>query len=230
MDKQRILVIEDENKLARFIELELLHEGYEVSVAGDGKTGYDMFIKNAYDLILLDLMLPQMDGLEITRRIRVTSDVPIIMLTAKSEVMDKVKGLDTGADDYVTKPFAIEEILARMRTALKKYARDGAGANEKKILKLKNMTIDTQMRSVKVGDTEVELTKTEFDLLTYLVANKDVVLTREQILNKVWGYDFFGETNVVDVYVRYLRIKIDDRFNAKFIHTIRGVGYFAKEN
>ena len=230
MDKQRILVIEDENKLARFIELELLHEGYEVSVAGDGKTGYDMFLKNAYDLILLDLMLPQMDGLEITRRIRVTSDVPIIMLTAKSEVMDKVKGLDTGADDYVTKPFAIEEILARMRTALKKYARDGAGANEKKILKLKNMTIDTQMRSVKVGDTEVELTKTEFDLLTYLVANKDVVLTREQILNKVWGYDFFGETNVVDVYVRYLRIKIDDRFNAKFIHTIRGVGYFAKEN
>jgi len=228
MDKQRILVIEDEIKLARFIELELIHEGYDVNVAGDGKTGYEMFLKNDYDLILLDLMLPLMDGMEITRRIRMTSDIPIIMLTAKSEVMDKVRGLDTGADDYVTKPFAIEEILARMRTALRKYSREGAG--EKKILKLKNMTIDTQMRCVKVGDTEVELTKTEFDLLTYLAANKDVVLTREQILNKVWGYDFFGETNVVDVYVRYLRIKIDDRFNEKFIHTIRGVGYFAKEN
>ena len=223
-DRHKILVIEDEVKLARFIELELTHEGYDVGLAYDGKTGYEMFAQDKYDLVLLDIMLPEIDGLEVTRLLRRSSDVPIIMLTAKGEVQDKVVGLDSGADDYVTKPFAIEEVLARMRVALKKR-----GGGEKRLLKLKNMTIDTAMRSVKVDDTEVELTKTEFDLLTFLVANKDVVLTREQILNQVWGYDFFGETNVVDVYIRYLRIKIDDRFNAKFIHTIRGVGYFAKE-
>ena len=229
MEKKSVLVIEDEVKLARFIELELIHEGYLVDVANDGKSGFDMFGQKKYDLILLDLMLPEMNGLEVTRRIRRASNIPIIMLTAKGEVMDKVVGLDSGADDYVTKPFAIEEILARMRVALKKYDQKSSEDSGKPVLKIKNMVIDTQMRSVRVDETEVELTKTEFDLLAFLVANKDVVLTREQILNKVWGYDFYGETNVVDVYIRYLRIKIDDKFNTKFIHTIRGVGYYAKE-
>ena len=229
MNKKKVLVIEDEIKLARFIELEFKHEGYAVDIANNGMTGLDMFNAKKYDLILLDIMLPGMDGLELTRRIRSNSNIPIIMLTAKGETADKVAGLDSGADDYVTKPFAIEEIFARMRTALKKYEQIKSGEHEKPFLTIKNMIIDTQMRSVTVGGAEVELTKTEFDLLAYLVANKDVVLTREQILNNVWGYEFFGETNVVDVYVRYLRIKIDDRFNTKFIHTIRGVGYFAKE-
>ena len=227
MNKKRILVVEDEIKLARFIELELIHEGYDVDIAYDGKSGIEKFKNNDYDLILLDIMLPGADGLAVTREIRKTSQIPIIIITARAEIADKVAGLDTGADDYVTKPFAIEEILARMRAALKKYGR--VGDNEKNILKIKNMTIDTNMRSVRVDETEIELTKTEFDLLVFLVSNKGVVLTREQILNKVWGYDFIGETNVVDVYVRYLRIKIDDRFDTKFIHTIRGVGYFAKE-
>ena len=229
MNNTSILLIEDEIKLARFIELELIHEGYAVDTANDGAAGFEMFRANHYDLILLDLMLPGMDGFEIIRRVREVSKIPIILLTAKGEVVDKVTGLDAGADDYVTKPFAIEEILARMRVALRKYANKNANENEKTILTLKNMSIDMQMRRVSVDETEIELTKTEFDLLAFLVANKDVVLTREQIMNSVWGYDFFGETNIVDVYIRYLRIKIDDRFNTKFIHTIRGVGYFARE-
>ena len=229
MDAKKILVIEDEIKLARFVELELTHEGYAVDVAYDGVAGFEMFIADKYDLILLDLMLPGTDGLELTRKVREASDVPIIMLTAKGEVADKVVGLDSGADDYVTKPFAIEEILARMRVAFKKYERANVNGAAKNVLTLRNMTIDTQARRVNVDGAEVELTKTEFDLLAFLVANKEAVLTREQILNVVWGYDFIGETNVVDVYVRYLRVKIDDRFGTKFIHTIRGVGYYAKE-
>jgi len=229
MDAKKILVIEDEIKLARFVELELTHEGYAVDVAYDGVSGFEMFNADKYDLILLDLMLPGTDGLELTRKVRESSDVPIIMLTAKGEVADKVVGLDSGADDYVTKPFAIEEILARMRVAFKKYERANVNGAAKNVLTLRNMTIDTQARRVNVDGAEVELTKTEFDLLAFLVANKEAVLTREQILNVVWGYDFIGETNVVDVYVRYLRIKIDDRFGTKFIHTIRGVGYYAKE-
>ena len=229
MPKKSVLIIEDEAKLARFTELELKHEGYAVDVAFDGATGLNMFKSKNYDIILLDLMLPEADGLTVTREIRKTSDVPIIMLTAKGEVTDVVVGLDSGADDYATKPFAIEEILARMRAALKKHGTRNAEAGVNALLMIKDMVIDTRARSCAVGGVTVELTKTEFDLLSFLVSNKDVVLTREQILNKVWGYDFFGETNVVDVYIRYLRTKIDDRFGTKFIHTIRGVGYFAKE-
>ena len=227
MKVDKVLIIEDEIKLARFIELELKHEGYEVCVSNDGREGLDMFYNEKPDILLLDLMLPEISGIEVCRRIRKSSKVPIIMITAKGEIKDKVLGLDSGADDYVTKPFAIEELLARMRVALKrvKSFTEDAGV----ILNLKNLVIDSAKRIVKVDDEEVELTKREFELLFYLVKNKNIVITRDQILNNVWGYDYIGETNVVDVYIRYLRTKLDDKYNVKFIHTIRGVGYFAKD-
>jgi DNA-binding response OmpR family regulator len=226
MEKNSVLIVEDEVKLARFVELELLHEGYDVYVANDGRTGLDMFYEKNPDIILLDLMLPQLSGVEVCRRIRRDSNVPIIMLTAKGEVMDKVMGLDSGADDYITKPFAIEELMARMRVALRHTT---VSKPEENILKLKNLELDMARRTVTVNGEEVELTKREFDLLAYLIQNKNIVISREQILNNVWGYDYIGETNVVDVYVRYLRNKIDEKYGEKFIHTIRGVGYFAKD-
>ena len=213
MKADKVLIIEDEVKLARFIELELKHEGYEVCVSNDGRDGLDMFYNEKPDILLLDLMLPEISGIEVCRRVRKNSKVPIIMITAKGEIMDKVLGLDSGADDYVTKPFAIEELLARMRVALKRVRSftEDTGV----VLKLKNLVIDSAKR--------------EFELLFYLVKNKNIVITRDQILNNVWGYDYIGETNVVDVYIRYLRTKLDDKYNVKYIHTIRGVGYFAKD-
>jgi two component transcriptional regulator, winged helix family len=226
-DKQKILIIEDEVKLARFVELELKHEGYDVNIANDGRLGIEAFFEYEPDIILLDLMLPGLNGIEVCRRIRKESDVPIIMLTAKGEVIDKVVGLDSGADDYMTKPFAIEELLARIRVALRRNKE--TVQTDKDILSLKNLFINRASRTVSIDNTEIELTKREYELLVYLIENKNIVLTREQILNQVWGYDYIGETNVVDVYIRYLRTKIDDRFNKKFIHTIRGVGYFAKD-
>jgi DNA-binding response OmpR family regulator len=226
MDKVSVLIVEDEVKLARFVELELKHEGYEVSVANDGRAGIDMFYEVKPDIILLDLMLPQLSGIEVCRRIRRESNVPIIMLTAKGEVMDKVMGLDSGADDYITKPFAIEELMARMRVALRHKTEEKTDDN---VLKLKMLEVDTARRRVTINGEEVELTKKEFDLLVYLVQNKNIVISREQILNNVWGYDYFGETNVVDVYIRYLRNKLDEKCGEKLIHTIRGVGYFAKD-
>jgi DNA-binding response OmpR family regulator len=225
MNDKRVLIIEDEAKLARFVELELRYEGYAVEVARDGPMGLALLRESRFDIILLDWMLPGMDGLEILRVIRDGCNVPVIMLTAKSEVPDKVSGLDAGADDYITKPFAIEELLARMRVALKKAH---VRATEGDVLTLNNLHIDTQKRQVDVGGEPVDLTKTEYELLSYLVLNKNAVITREQILNQVWGYNYLGETNVVDVYIRYLRQKLDDRFNTKFIHTLRGVGYIAK--
>jgi len=224
--KGNILLVEDEAKLARFVELELKYEGYTVDVVNDGREAIEKFEQKSYDLVLLDLMLPGFNGMEILRRIRKTSQIPVIMLTAKGDVNDKVSGLDSGADDYITKPFAIEELLARMRVAFRKSA---LAAHDDKPLRVKHLTIDLQKRMVKWDDAEIDLTKTEFELLTYLVQNKNIVLTREQILNQVWGYDYFGETNIVDVYIRYLRTKIDDRFNEKIIFTTRGVGYYVKE-
>lgn len=226
MEHKNILLIEDEIKLARFIELELKYEGYNVDMSHDGRDGLDMFSKKEYNLILLDLMLPGFNGLEICRRIRKTSNVPIIMLTAKDDVMDKVAGLDSGADDYVTKPFAIEELLARMRVALK---REKVTPISKNLLRVDNLLIDTDLRVVKIDDSVIDLTKTEYDLLVYLMQNKNLVLSREQILNTVWGYEYIGETNVVDVYIRYLRSKLDEQYNKKYIHTIRGVGYIVKD-
>lgn len=226
MERKKILLIEDEVKLARFVELELRYEGYDVTVCHDGREGMQMITDHAFDMILLDLMLPGLTGIEICRRVRKFSDVPIIMLTAKDETMDKVAGLDSGADDYLTKPFAIEELLARMRVAFKHVH---AGSTKKVHLEVQGLEIDTDKRMVTVDSTVVDLTKKEYELLLYLVQNKNIVLSREQILNEVWGYSYIGETNVVDVYIRYLRSKIDEAFQRKYIHTIRGVGYYVKD-
>lgn len=226
MERKKVILIEDEVKLARFVELELRYEGYDVTVCHDGREGLQMVTDGNYDMILLDLMLPGLTGIEICRRVRKFSNVPIIMLTAKDETMDKVAGLDSGADDYLTKPFAIEELLARMRVAFK-HAH--AGGAKKDILEVQGLEIDTDKRMVTVNGTVVDLTKKEYELLLYLVQNKNIVLSREQILNEVWGYSYIGETNVVDVYIRYLRSKIDEAFGIKYIHTIRGVGYYVKD-
>ena len=228
MEKYKVLIIEDEVKLARFLELELKYEGYEVEVCHNGREGLAKFMEEDFSILLLDLMLPGINGIEICRRIRKKdTTTPIIMLTAKDQIMDKVAGLDSGADDYLTKPFAIEELLARMRVALKRIS---SKTSQNALLTLGDkIKIDNNAHTVKVNDESVELTKKEYELLVYLIKNKNIVLTREQILNSVWGYDFLGETNIVDVYIRYLRSKIDETLGEKVIHTIRGVGYYVKD-
>ncbi|MBR6766339.1 MAG: response regulator transcription factor [Clostridia bacterium] len=223
---ERILIVEDEEKLARFIELELCHEGYAVDKAFDGRTGLDMAESGRYDLILLDVMLPQMSGLELLRRLRRTSEIPVIMLTARDAVMDKVTGLDMGANDYITKPFEIEELLARIRVALRKNIRHGKADTE---LVSGLLRVDTARHIAAYDGHSVELTNREFDLLCELMRNKGIVLSRDHLLDTVWGYGYAGETNVVDVYIRYLRSKLDDAFSVKLIHTIRGVGYVFRD-
>ncbi len=222
----RILIIEDEEKLARFVELELGYEGYLVTKAFDGRTGLELAETGEFDLVLLDIMLPQISGMEVLRRIRRKSSLPVIMLTARDSIEDKVSGLDAGADDYLTKPFAIEELLARIRTTLRKKAVD---LPDSETLSACGLTLDTARHSVSVGGIGVELTKREFDLLHYLLKNKGLVISRETLLENVWDYDFDGGTNAVDVYVRFLRAKIDDVFDIKLIHTIRAVGYVIKD-
>ena len=224
----RILIVEDEKKIARFLELELTHEGYEVQTAGDGRSGLEQAQSWQPDLMILDLMLPELSGIEVCRRLRHDSDVPIIMLTAKDDVSDKVMGLDMGADDYMTKPFAIEELLARIRVALKKHARTEDAPTHK--LEVLGVCLDEDRHEVTVQGENVELTNREFELLHTLMRNKNIVLTREKLLNEVCGYDYVGETNIIDVYVRYLRTKIDDHFGIKLIQTVRGVGYCIKES
>jgi two-component system, OmpR family, response regulator ArlR len=220
----KILIVEDEKRISRFLELELKHEGYEILTAFDGRSGLDMATNDKPDLIILDLMLPLMSGIEVCRRIRQAKNkVPIIMLTAKDDVMDKVMGLDMGADDYMTKPFAIEELLARIRVAIKRTDEDEFG--EAKVLVNGNLTINDQKRQVTYGNDLIELTKKEYDLLKYLLENKNIALDREKILEKVWGYDYYGDTNVIDVYIRYLRSKIDQKYDVELIKTVRGVGY-----
>jgi len=226
MSGQKILIIEDEVKIARFLELELKYEGYMVAQCHDGREGLDKATNEVFDLILLDIMLPSLNGLEVLRRLKQVSAVPIIMLTAKDEVMDKVLGLDIGADDYMTKPFAIEELLARIRTALRKKPLLKESLN---IFAVGELTIDLDQHMVAFKNNSIELTKTEFDLLKYLIENKNIVLSRNKIIDVVWGYEYMGDTNVVDVYIRYLRSKIDDKFSKKFIHTVRGVGYLLKD-
>jgi len=221
---ERILVVEDESKIARFLELELRHEGYEVEIAYDGRTGLEMAQKNDVDLIILDLMLPLMSGIEVCRRVRKFSNVPIIMLTAKDDISDKVTGLDSGADDYVTKPFAIEELLARIRVALKRKAGSARDSADDRITAGK-LVLHKMQHKVTYDGEEINLSKKEYDLLLYLMENKGIVLDREKLIENVWGYDFIGDTNVTDVYIRYLRSKIDQRFGVNYIKTIRGVGY-----
>ena len=221
---EHILLVEDEEKLARMVELELKYEGYSVEKAFDGRKGLELALSGAFDLVLLDIMLPQLSGMEVLRRLRRESQVPVIMLTARDSVVDKVSGLDSGADDYITKPFAIEELLARIRAALRtKSGRDS------QMLAVGPLAMEVESRRVTVRGQEVELTKKEFDLLHHLLENKGRVLTREALLDSVWGFDFVGETNSVDVYIRFLRSKIDEAFGIKLIHTVRGVGYVIKE-
>ena len=221
----KILLVEDEEKLARVVELELRYEGYEVEKAFDGRVGLEKALTGGFDLILLDIMLPSMSGMEVLRRLRRESQVPVIMLTARDTVVDKVAGLDSGADDYITKPFEIEELLARIRAALRKRPARQEGT----VLTAGPLTMDPERHEVTVKGTPVELTRREFDLLRYLLENKEKVISRESLLDNVWGFDFAGETNAVDVYIRFLRSKIDERFGVKIIHTVRGVGYAARE-
>ena len=221
---ETILLVEDEEKLARMVEMELKYEGYQVEKAFDGRTGLERARSGEFDLILLDIMLPQLSGMEVLRRLRKESSVPVIMLTARDSVMDKVAGLDSGANDYITKPFAIEELLARIRAALRN--KDSQRVEE---LTVGDLVMDVERHLVTVQGKNVELTKKEFDLLHYLLENKGRVMSREALLDSVWGFDFVGETNSVDVYIRFLRSKIDEAFGIKLIHTVRGVGYVIKE-
>ena len=222
---EKILIIEDEEKIARFVELELSHEGYEVSKAHDGREGLELAESGRFDLILLDIMLPALSGMEVLRRIRKTSTVPVIMLTARDSVTDKVSGLDMGADDYITKPFAIEELLARIRVALK---RKNSPEKQEHILSAGKLVLDKDAHLVTWDGQAVQLTNREFLLLQVLLENRSIVLSRDTLLERVWGYDYMGETNVVDVYVYYLRSKLDDRVDEKIIETVRGVGYVIK--
>ncbi|GAB6935386.1 MAG: response regulator transcription factor [Bacillota bacterium] len=222
MDAKRVLIVEDEVHLARFLQLELEHEGFRTHVCHDGREGLELALTQPFELILLDIMLPSLDGIELCRRVRAKKDVPIIMLTARDSVSDKVLGLDSGADDYVTKPFAIEELLARIRALFRKERRD-AGVYE-----VGGIRVDVKGRRVFVQGREVELTPREFDLLAFLFRNKNHVMSRDVILDRVWGYAYTGDSNVVDVYIRYLRSKLGP-IGEKVIQTVRGVGYVARE-
>lgn len=218
----RILIIEDEEKIARFLELELEHEGYQTAKAHTGRQGLDMAISGDFDLILLDVLLPELNGFEVLRRLRKESEVAVIMLTAKDEVMDKVAGLDMGADDYITKPFSIEELLARIRSTLR---HKNKSAKENNLLVYGPLSLDKARHLVDFEGQAIELSAREFALLQYFMENPEIVLTREAILEQVWDFDFMGESNIVDVYVRYLRQKIDEAHDTKLIHTVRGIGY-----
>ncbi|WP_341299272.1 response regulator transcription factor [Lysinibacillus sp. FSL H8-0500] len=222
---KKLLLVEDEKHIARFVELELQHEGYEVTVAYDGREGLALAIAEAFDVLLLDVMLPGLNGIEICRRIRTQSQVPILLLTARDAVMDRVAGLDAGADDYIVKPFAIEELLARIRTILRRVAPPQPTGET---LHFRDIKMDTAAYEVFVQGNKLDLTKTEYDLLKLLIEHKNRVCTREQILTSVWGYDTDIETNVVDVYIRHLRTKLPGDMNA-YIATVRGVGYVMRE-
>lgn len=222
----KILIVEDEERIARFLELELNHEGYDIIKAIDGRSGLEIAEKNTIDLIILDIMIPELNGLEVLRRIRKSSNVPVIMLTARDATMDKVAGLDAGVDDYLTKPFAIEELLARIRVALKRRI---VIDNNSDILQYKELKLNKKRHEVVYNEMQIGLTNREFKLLEVLMKNKNIVMTRDELIEKVCGYDYVGETNLIDVYVRYIRTKIDDVVGIKVITTVRGVGYVIKE-
>ncbi|MGK7876521.1 MAG: response regulator transcription factor [Xenococcaceae cyanobacterium] len=221
----KILVVEDEAKLAQFIELELKYEGYQVTIATDGLSGLTAARESHPDLILLDWMLPGISGPEICRRLRLTGDkVPIILLTAKDEVSDRVAGLDAGADDYIIKPFSIEELLARIRANLRRTQEE-----ETDLLQFADLRLNRSTREVYRGNRLIELTAKEFDLLEYLISHPRQVLTRDQILERVWGYDFMGDSNIIEVYIRYLRLKLEANQEKRLIQTVRSVGYVLRE-
>jgi DNA-binding response OmpR family regulator len=225
---QKVLIIEDEEGLVEFLELELKYEGYSVDVAYDGRTGLDKATKQDYDIILLDLMMPGLNGIEVCRRLRTTKNTPVIMLTAKDSVMDRVMGLDNGADDYLSKPFAIEELFARMRVIFRRQENNKI-LDQKRILAFKEIELDMESRIVIKEKNLIELTNKEFELLAIFMRNINKVLTRDILLEKVWGYDSVVETNVVDVYVRYLRNKLSAEDKELYIQTIRGVGYVMRD-
>ena len=223
---EHIILVEDEAKLAQFLEMELTSEGYNVSVANDGMTGLILMRESTPDLAILDWMLPGLSGVELCRRLRATgSKIPIILLTAKDEVSARVSGLDAGADDYVIKPFSIEELLARVRAHLRRRIEE----DNRHLLTFEGLSLNRQTREVFRGDRAIELTVKEFDLLEYLMSNPRQVFTRDQILEKVWGYDFVGDSNVIEVYVRYVRLKLEENKEKRLIHTVRGVGYVLRE-
>ncbi len=224
--KKRVLVIEDEKNIARFIELELKHEQFDVVMAYDGRTGLDEALNHQFDCILLDVMLPSLNGIEVCRRIRAKSNVPIILITARDAVMDRVAGLDAGADDYIVKPFAIEELLARIRSILRRVS--GNNQTEHDIIQVRDLIIDPKSYEVFFEGTKLELTKTEYDLLKLLCENSNQVCTRDTILETVWGYESKVETNVVDVYIRHLRSKLQTT-EKPYIETVRGVGYVVRK-
>lgn len=226
MENFKILIVEDEKQMSMFIEMELKHEGYKVDVSHDGIDALKKVEESKYDLILLDIMLPGLNGIEVCRKIRQYYNMPIIMLTAKSDISDKVKGLDIGANDYMTKPFAIEELLARIRVT----QRNNLEQYKHNEIKFKDIVMNNNTHQVLRNGKKIDLTKKEYDLLEILLINKNIVLTREQLIEKIWGYDYEGDTNVVDVFIRYLRSKIDDDFEDKLITTVRGVGYVINES
>ncbi|MFD2117784.1 response regulator transcription factor [Paenibacillus yanchengensis] len=227
---ERVLVVEDEAGIARVLQLELEHEGYIVGVAADGRTGLDMATNAEWHLMLLDVMLPEMSGMEVLRSVRQAGNpMPVILLTARDTVPDKVSGFELGANDYITKPFAMEELLARVRNILRIFQQNPKEPEGSDIIKLADLTIELRTRKVYRKESLVELTPREFELLVYLVENCNTEKSREDILSEVWGYDFIGETNLVDVYIRYLRQKLDKGYRHKLIHTVRGVGYMIKE-
>ncbi|MEH6891512.1 response regulator transcription factor [Bacillus sp. JJ864] len=220
---QRILIIEDEESLAEFLELELKYEGYAVDVVYDGRKGLKTALEHNYDIILLDLMLPGLNGIEVCRRLRATKETPIIMLTARDSIMDRVTGLDSGADDYLPKPFAIEELLARMRVILRRNQKEEH--KNKLLLRFKDLELDVESRTLQKTEEIIELTNKEFELLMMFMKNINRVLTRDMLLDQVWGYNAVVETNIVDVYVRYLRNKLNSQDKETYIQTVRGVGY-----
>lgn len=225
--KKKILLVEDEKNIARFIELELKHEHFEVEVSHDGREGLQQALNGSFDCLLLDVMLPSLNGIEICRRVRAQSDAPILLITARDAVMDRVAGLDAGADDYIVKPFAIEELLARIRSILRRTAKEKE-AEHPQLIEVRELIINPESYEVILEHEKIDLTKTEYDLLKLLCENKNRVLEREQILQAVWGYDTEVETNVVDVYIRHLRTKLKTD-KQPYIETVRGVGYVVRE-
>ncbi len=219
-DSKSILIVEDEAQISRFLQLELEHEHYTCTICADGREALNLALDRDFDLIILDVMLPSLNGIEVLRRLRLEKQTPVIILTARDQVVDKVTGLDIGANDYMTKPFAIEELLARIRLHTKNSAHTQASS-----LYCGKLSVNPDARTALYDGHPVDLTKKEFDLLLYLVQNRNTVISRETLLDEVWGFDFYGNTNVVDVYIRYLRSKIDNKFGVEIIQTVRGSGY-----
>ncbi len=220
-DKKKILIVEDEAQISRFLQLELEHENYECAICSDGRSALDTALASDFDLIILDVMLPSLNGIEVLRRLRQVKQTPVIILTARDQVVDKVTGLDIGANDYMTKPFAIEELLARIRLHTKRASTQSDGG----VIACGKLSVNSASRLAAYDNHPIDLTKKEFDLLKFLMKNRNVVISREKLLDSVWGFDFYGSTNVVDVYIRYLRSKIDDVYGVTVIETVRGAGY-----